>query len=122
MSAFASGWLTGWKKVSDLYIAHIHCVTMCCVVLLGAVAIATLNRQVAVADGQEIPDAWHHQMIYGVSPKGTLSSYLTYFFLLNVSQIFVSWKLMGIRFRLLSAKKMFYFGHIKVHTSCENQS
>jgi hypothetical protein len=23
-----------------------------------------------VADGQEVPDAWHHQMIYGVSPKG----------------------------------------------------
>ncbi|ELU03241.1 hypothetical protein CAPTEDRAFT_227029 [Capitella teleta] len=36
----------------------------------GAVAVATLNLQTAVIEGQDIPDAWHHQMVYGVSPKG----------------------------------------------------
>ncbi|KAF5293925.1 hypothetical protein FQA39_LY13630 [Lamprigera yunnana] len=33
----------------------------------GAVPIATLNLQKCVGD---IPDAWHHQMIYGVGPCG----------------------------------------------------
>lgn len=36
---------------------------------LGAVPIATLNLQKLLIDGS-IPDAWHHQMIYGVSEKG----------------------------------------------------
>ncbi|CAK1584584.1 unnamed protein product [Parnassius mnemosyne] len=35
---------------------------------LGAVPILTLNLQVG-CDG-EIPDAWHHQMVFGVSPRG----------------------------------------------------
>lgn len=33
----------------------------------GAVPIATLNLQKCIGN---IPDAWHHQMIYGVGPKG----------------------------------------------------
>lgn len=36
--------------------------------------VATLNLQVGVAPGQTIPDAWHHQMIFGVGPQGV---YLT---------------------------------------------
>nr|XP_022904620.1 uncharacterized protein LOC111416758 [Onthophagus taurus] len=36
----------------------------------GAIPIATLNIQQAKKEVQEIPDAWHHQMIFGVSPKG----------------------------------------------------
>ncbi|XP_013163147.1 PREDICTED: uncharacterized protein LOC106114461 [Papilio xuthus] len=35
---------------------------------LGAVPILTLNLQVG-CEG-EIPDAWHHQMVFGVSPRG----------------------------------------------------
>ncbi|KAJ8303000.1 hypothetical protein KUTeg_019396 [Tegillarca granosa] len=40
----------------------------------GAVPIATLNLQCGVKPGWTIPDAWHHQMVYGVSSKGV---YLT---------------------------------------------
>lgn len=36
----------------------------------GAVPVATLNLQRGVPRGQDIPDAWHHQMIYGVSEEG----------------------------------------------------
>ncbi|XP_069740677.1 uncharacterized protein [Narcine bancroftii] len=36
----------------------------------GAVPVATMNMQVAVPEGEEIPDAWHHQMIFGVGPEG----------------------------------------------------
>ncbi|XP_064077268.1 LOW QUALITY PROTEIN: uncharacterized protein LOC135194958 [Macrobrachium nipponense] len=36
----------------------------------GGVPLATLNLQVGVAVGQTIPDAWHHQMIFGVGPQG----------------------------------------------------
>ena len=36
----------------------------------GAVPIATLNMQKGLLPGQPIPDAWHHQMIFGVSPSG----------------------------------------------------
>ncbi|KAK2147563.1 hypothetical protein LSH36_547g04001 [Paralvinella palmiformis] len=36
----------------------------------GAVPVVTLNRQRAVPQGWVIPDAWHHQMVYGVGPKG----------------------------------------------------
>lgn len=39
----------------------------------GAVPIATLNLQQGVKQ-QQIPDAWHHQMVYGVGPRGV---YLT---------------------------------------------
>ncbi|KAM3963284.1 uncharacterized protein ACR2FA_002648 [Aphomia sociella] len=35
---------------------------------LGAVPILTLNLQVGCEN--EIPDAWHHQMVFGVSPQG----------------------------------------------------
>ena len=40
----------------------------------GAVPIATLNLQRGVKQGQTVPDAWHHQMIFGVGPDGV---YLT---------------------------------------------
>ncbi|XP_076067840.1 uncharacterized protein LOC143040602 isoform X2 [Oratosquilla oratoria] len=40
----------------------------------GGVPLATLNLQVGVAPGQTIPDAWHHQMVFGVGPQGV---YLT---------------------------------------------
>lgn len=36
----------------------------------GAVPIATLNLQRGVGCGGLIPDAWHHQMIFGVGPLG----------------------------------------------------
>ncbi|XP_076469770.1 uncharacterized protein LOC143300123 [Babylonia areolata] len=39
----------------------------------GAVPVATLNLQKG-AKQQQIPDAWHHQMVYGVGPRGV---YLT---------------------------------------------
>lgn len=32
--------------------------------------IATLNLQKGVNPGSAIPDAWHHQMIFGVGPHG----------------------------------------------------
>ncbi|KAM9835861.1 uncharacterized protein ACBR49_019553 isoform 1-T2 [Aulostomus maculatus] len=34
----------------------------------GAVPVATMNMQLAVPKGEEVPDAWHHQLIYGVAP------------------------------------------------------
>ncbi|XP_054915678.1 uncharacterized protein LOC129379106 [Poeciliopsis prolifica] len=33
----------------------------------GAVPVATMNMQVGVADGEEVPDAWHHQLIFGAA-------------------------------------------------------
>lgn len=35
----------------------------------GAVPVATMNMQMAVPKGEEIPDAWHHQLIFGVGPN-----------------------------------------------------
>ncbi|XP_067116864.1 uncharacterized protein [Osmerus mordax] len=35
----------------------------------GAVPVATMNMQKAVPEGEEIPDAWHHQLIFGVGPN-----------------------------------------------------
>ncbi|XP_030014630.1 uncharacterized protein LOC115436056 [Sphaeramia orbicularis] len=35
----------------------------------GAVPIATMNMQLAVPEGEELPDAWHHQLIFGVAPN-----------------------------------------------------
>ncbi|XP_066517479.1 uncharacterized protein [Hoplias malabaricus] len=35
----------------------------------GAVPVATMNMQRGVAKGEEIPDAWHHQLIFGVGPN-----------------------------------------------------
>ncbi|XP_067002011.2 uncharacterized protein [Anabrus simplex] len=40
----------------------------------GAIPIATLNLQNGVAPGNPVPDAWHHQMVFGVGPRGV---YLT---------------------------------------------
>ena len=40
----------------------------------GVVPLATLNLQKAVPENQPIPDAWHHQMIYGATSS---SVYLT---------------------------------------------
>jgi hypothetical protein len=37
---------------------------------VGAVPIATLNLQNGVAPGNPVPDAWHHQMVFGVGPQG----------------------------------------------------
>ena len=34
---------------------------------IGVVPLATLNLQKGVPEGRPIPDAWHHQMIHGVS-------------------------------------------------------
>eukprot|EP00731_Ephydatia_muelleri_P000200 Em0001g200a len=45
------GWIAGWINA-------------------GAVPVATLNLQRGVPGGQVIPDAWHHQMVYGVSEEG----------------------------------------------------
>ncbi|XP_078690087.1 uncharacterized protein LOC144921217 [Branchiostoma floridae x Branchiostoma belcheri] len=36
----------------------------------GAVPIATMNMQRGIPPGEPIPDAWHHQMIFGVGPEG----------------------------------------------------
>ncbi|XP_015216960.1 uncharacterized protein [Lepisosteus oculatus] len=35
----------------------------------GAVPVATMNMQLAVPEGEEVPDAWHHQLIFGVTPS-----------------------------------------------------
>ncbi|KAF6737182.1 hypothetical protein FQA47_022157 [Oryzias melastigma] len=35
----------------------------------GAVPVATMNMQVGVPEGEEVPDAWHHQLIFGVAPN-----------------------------------------------------
>ncbi|PIK44559.1 hypothetical protein BSL78_18594 [Apostichopus japonicus] len=43
-------WLSGWMK-------------------MGVVPLLTLNLQRGVAAGEEIPDAWHHQMVYGVDSE-----------------------------------------------------
>jgi len=37
---------------------------------LGAVPVLTLNLQAGVPFGNPIPDAWHHQMVYGVDSDG----------------------------------------------------
>lgn len=34
----------------------------------GAVPVATMNMQLVVPEGEEVPDAWHHQLIFGVAP------------------------------------------------------
>ncbi|CAK6973713.1 uncharacterized protein LOC128354125 [Scomber scombrus] len=34
----------------------------------GAVPVATMNMQLVVPKGEEVPDAWHHQLIFGVAP------------------------------------------------------
>ncbi|KAM6893937.1 uncharacterized protein FYW49_020271 [Xenentodon cancila] len=35
----------------------------------GAVPVATMNMQLGVPEGEEVPDAWHHQLIFGVAPN-----------------------------------------------------
>lgn len=44
-------WLSGWMK-------------------RGAVPMLTLNLQCAVPSGYPVPDAWHHQMVFGVNQHG----------------------------------------------------
>jgi len=39
-------------------------------VFVGAVPIVTLNLQNGIAPGIQVPDAWHHQMSFGVGPRG----------------------------------------------------
>ncbi|KAM7375373.1 hypothetical protein PAMA_014461 [Pampus argenteus] len=34
----------------------------------GSVPVATMNMQLVVPEGEEVPDAWHHQLIFGVAP------------------------------------------------------
>lgn len=36
----------------------------------GAIPIATLNLQNGIGPGSTVPDAWHHQMVFGVGPRG----------------------------------------------------
>ncbi|XP_066289856.1 uncharacterized protein [Branchiostoma lanceolatum] len=36
----------------------------------GAVPIATMNMQQGIPPDEPIPDAWHHQMIFGIGPEG----------------------------------------------------
>ncbi|GLH06017.1 Uncharacterized protein GBIM_11541 [Gryllus bimaculatus] len=36
----------------------------------GAIPIATLNLQNGIGPGNTVPDAWHHQMVFGVGPRG----------------------------------------------------
>ncbi|KAJ8004267.1 hypothetical protein DPEC_G00157040 [Dallia pectoralis] len=43
-------------------------------ILRGAVPVATMNMQLAVPEGEEVPDAWHHQFIFRVGPNAV---YLT---------------------------------------------
>ena len=43
-------WLAGWLR-------------------RGAVPVATLNLQRGVPPQQTVPDAWHHQMAFGVGPQ-----------------------------------------------------
>ncbi|CAL8307994.1 unnamed protein product [Merluccius merluccius] len=38
----------------------------------GAVPVATMNMQVAVPRGEEVPDAWHHQLMFGVAPNNAI--------------------------------------------------
>lgn len=40
---------------------------------MGAVLVASLNLQKEVPEGMPIPDAWHHQMIYGVIESGVFT-------------------------------------------------
>jgi len=54
----------------------------------GAVPVATLNLQRGVKPGWTIPDAWHHQMVYGVSNKGTATNEAISYLLGNH---FISW-------------------------------
>lgn len=39
----------------------------------GAVLVASLNLQKQVPQGMPVPDAWHHQMIYGVIESGVFT-------------------------------------------------
>ena len=42
----------------------------------GGVCVCTLNLQCGVSPGETIPDAWHHQMVFGVGPQvGVLNFY-----------------------------------------------
>ncbi|KAL4609175.1 hypothetical protein GN956_G24419 [Arapaima gigas] len=35
----------------------------------SAAPVATMNMQLAVTEGEETPDAWHHQLVFGVGPN-----------------------------------------------------
>ena len=41
-----------------------------CFLCTGAIPLVTLNLQKAVPSDYMIPDAWHHQMVFGVSQQG----------------------------------------------------
>ncbi|KAM6893104.1 uncharacterized protein PEZ65_023137 isoform 1-T1 [Lycodopsis pacificus] len=41
---------------------------LACWIRKGAVPVATMNMQLAVPEGEEVPDAWHHQLVFGVAP------------------------------------------------------
>ncbi|XP_068165690.1 uncharacterized protein [Antennarius striatus] len=43
---------------------------LACWIRKGAVPVATMNMQRAeLLQGEEVPDAWHHQLIFGVAPN-----------------------------------------------------
>jgi len=55
-----------------IYIIEMYNVSKCKILyfhILGAAPIATLNLQ-HCGEGCDIPDAWHHQMIFGVGQAG----------------------------------------------------
>lgn len=54
------------NKVFDYHLI----VTNITVMSVGAVPIVTRNLQRGVQAGMEVPDMWHHQMVYGVSARG----------------------------------------------------
>ncbi|KAK6471659.1 hypothetical protein HHUSO_G28582 [Huso huso] len=65
--------LTGGVVVGRLFCLYPErqvdlCRWLCQWIRKGAVPVATMNMQVGVPPGEEIPDAWHHQMVFGVAP------------------------------------------------------
>lgn len=57
------------KNGTNLFILLTSYVCLCVYFVLGAAPIATLNLQ-HCGEGGDIPDAWHHQMIFGVGQAG----------------------------------------------------
>ena len=55
----------------------------------GAVPVMTLNLQRGVPYGHPLPDAWHHQMVYGVDAEGMVfAPWLCYGFKLSNVQAY----------------------------------
>lgn len=63
------------RNVSANLFAHINLQILCSTDVkhlwfADVVPLCTLNLQKGVPPGQVIPDAWHHQVVYGIGPKG----------------------------------------------------